>query len=81
MKIVNVTPYLFFPGVAKNLLLCRVDTDEGIYGWGEAYVVQGKEKATETYILGMAPYMIGRRPLWKRWPRGQSRFQRWDLRR
>ncbi len=62
MKIVNVTPYLFFPGVAKNLLLCRVDTDEGIYGWGEAYVVQGKEKATETYILGMAPYMIGRSP-------------------
>jgi len=62
MKITNVTPYLFFPGAAKNLLLCKVETDEGIYGWGEAYVVQGKEKATETYILGMAPYMIGRNP-------------------
>ncbi|HWR59981.1 MAG TPA: mandelate racemase/muconate lactonizing enzyme family protein, partial [Clostridia bacterium] len=62
MKITSVTPYLFFPGAAKNLLLCRVETDEGIYGWGEAYVVQGKEKAVETYINGMAQYMTGRSP-------------------
>jgi len=62
MKITSITPYLFFPGQGKNLLLCRVETDEGIYGWGEAYVVQGKEKAVEAYINGMAPYMIGRSP-------------------
>lgn len=62
MKISKITAYPFFPGQAKNLMLCRVDTDEGIYGWGEAYVVQGKEKAVETYIEAMAPYMIGRSP-------------------
>lgn len=39
MKITKVTPYPFFAG-PKNLMLCRVDTDEGVYGWGEAY--QGK---------------------------------------
>ncbi len=62
MKITSIKPYLFFPGQAKNLCLCRVETDEGLYGWGEAYVVQGKEKAVETYIEAMAPYLIGRSP-------------------
>lgn len=62
MKITSVKPYLFFPGQAKNLCLCRVETDEGIYGWGEGYVVQGKEKVVETYIEAMAPYLIGRSP-------------------
>lgn len=62
MKITSVKPYFLNPNVAKNLLLCRVETDEGIYGWGESYVVQGKEKAVEAYINGMAPYLIGRSP-------------------
>lgn len=61
MKITKVTPYPFYAG-PKNLMLCRVDTDEGVYGWGEAYVVQGKEKAVQIYIEAMAPYMIGRSP-------------------
>lgn len=61
MKITKVTPYPFFAG-PKNLMLCRVDTDEDVYGWGEAYVVQGKEKAVQIYIEAMAPYMIGRSP-------------------
>lgn len=61
MKITKVTPYPFFAG-PKNLMLCRVDTDDGVYGWGEAYVVQGKEKAVQVYIEAMAPYMIGRSP-------------------
>ena len=42
MKITEIRPFLFFPGTAKNMLLCRVDTDEGIYGWGESYVLPGR---------------------------------------
>ena len=61
MKITKVTPYPFFAG-PKNLMLCRVDTDEGVYGWAEAYVVQGKEKAVQLYIEAMEAYMIGRSP-------------------
>lgn len=61
MKITKITPYPFFAG-PKNLMLCRVDTDEGVYGWGEGYVVQGKEKAVQNYIEAMTPYMIGRSP-------------------
>lgn len=61
MKITKIAAYPFFAG-PKNLLLCRVDTDEGVYGWGEAYVVQGKEKAVQIYIEAMAEYMLGRSP-------------------
>lgn len=62
MKITGIKTYLFDPGTAKNLLYCRVETDEGLYGWGEAYVGNGKERAVETYIQAMAPYIIGRSP-------------------
>jgi galactonate dehydratase len=62
MKITEVKPYLFFPGGDKNVLLCRVDTDEGIYGWGEAYVVMGNEAPVVSYIETIGRYMAGRSP-------------------
>ena len=62
MKITSVKPYLFHPGVGKNLLFTRVETDVGIYGWGEGYTVQGREKAIEAYVSAIAPYMIDRSP-------------------
>lgn len=62
MKITSVRPFLFFPGVGKNLLFTRVETNEGIYGWGEGYVVQGKEKAIAAYVESIAPYLIDRSP-------------------
>lgn len=60
MKITNVETFFLDPGVAKNLLFVRVDTDEGIHGWGEAYVTVGKEKVVQQYLLAMAPYLVGR---------------------
>jgi galactonate dehydratase len=62
LQITKIEPFFLNPGVAKNLLFCRVDTDEGVYGWGEAYVVQGKEKSVASYITEIAPYLIGRSP-------------------
>lgn len=62
MKIVSVKPYLFHPGVGKNLLFTRVETDDGLYGWGEGYVVQGKEKAIAAYVESMTAYLLGRDP-------------------
>jgi galactonate dehydratase len=62
MKITKVAPYLFHPGVGKNLLFTRVETDDGVYGWGEGYVSQGKESAVADYVSAMAPYMMGRSP-------------------
>ncbi len=62
MKITKITPYLFSPGTVKNLLLVRVDTDEGIYGWGECMTCPRKEHVLLTYVEQMAPYLIGRSP-------------------
>ena len=43
MKIARIETFLFDPGLAKNLLFCRVETEDGTYGWGEGYVTAGKE--------------------------------------
>src|ERR1019366_10300621 len=60
MKIARIETFLFDPGLAKNLLFCRVETEGGLHGWGEAYVTPGKEAVTEHLLQVMAKYMIGR---------------------
>lgn len=60
MKITAITPYLFNPRSGKNLLLVRVDTDEGIHGWGECFTCPRKELVVESYLRQMIPYVIGR---------------------
>ena len=44
MKIARIEPFLFHPGSGKNLLLCRVETDDGIYGWGEWLTSPGERR-------------------------------------
>jgi len=60
MKIARIETFLFDPGVAKNLLFVRLETEDGIYGWGEAYVSPGKEPVIQKLVEGMAKYIIGR---------------------
>ncbi|MBN8905470.1 MAG: mandelate racemase/muconate lactonizing enzyme family protein [Rhodospirillales bacterium] len=60
MKIARVETFLFDPGTAKNLLFCRVETDSGLHGWGEAYVTPGKEPVIAHLLEHMAQYVIGR---------------------
>lgn len=62
MKVERVEIFLFHPDSGKNLLFCRVETDDGIYGWGEAYVGVKKEKVVAEYIKAMAPHVVGRSP-------------------
>ena len=62
MKIARIETFLFDPGTAKNLLFCRVETDDGLYGWGEAYVTLGKEPVIEQCLQAMAKHVIGRSP-------------------
>ena len=62
MKITHVETFLFNPGSTRNLLFCRVETDTGLHGWGEAYVTAEKEKAVDEYLRAMGPYLIGRSP-------------------
>jgi galactonate dehydratase len=60
MKIARIESFLLYPGSGKNLLFCRVETEGGLHGWGEAYVTRGKEKVIEECLRSMAPYVIGR---------------------
>ncbi len=60
LKISRVESFLFNPGETRNLLFCRVETEDGLHGWGEAYVTAEKEKAVDEYLRAMAPHLIGR---------------------
>jgi galactonate dehydratase len=60
MNIARIQTFLLYPGSGKNLLFCRVETTDGIHGWGEAYVTRGKEKVIDECLRCMAPYLIGR---------------------
>ena len=63
LKIARVETFLFDPGTAKNLLFCRVETEDGLHGWGEAYVTPGKEPVIEQCLQAMAKHVIGRSAL------------------
>ena len=52
MKIARIETFLLHPGSGKNLLFCRVETEDGLYGWGEAYVTRGKERVIEVLHPG-----------------------------
>jgi len=53
MKIARIETFLFDPGTAKNLLFCRVETESGIHGWGEAKAVQRYEIISRLSKLSM----------------------------
>src|SRR6202163_3489208 len=60
MEIGRIETFILGTGSSKDLLFCRVETEDGLYGWGEAYVTHGKEKVVAECIQAMAPYVIGR---------------------
>jgi galactonate dehydratase len=60
MKIGRIETFILGTGSSKDLLFCRVETEDGLYGWGEAYVTQGKEKVVAECIQAMTPHLIGR---------------------
>src|SRR3984885_9942597 len=80
MKIARIETFLFDPGTAKNLLFCRVETDTGLHGWGEAYVTPRKEQAIELCLRAMAKYVLGRSPFNIRHT-GQLMFEDFAMRR
>ena len=61
MKVTNVRTYKFWVDWC-NWLLVRVETDEGVYGWGEGSL-HGSIEAVETAIRELSVYLIGKDPL------------------
>lgn len=62
MKISRVESFFYNKGKSKNFLFCRVETDTGIHGWGEAYIVKGTEKSVDECLRTMGQVAIGRSP-------------------
>ena len=60
MKIARIESFILGTGSSKDLLFCRVETEDGLHGWGEAYVTYGKETVVAEIIRTMAPHLIGR---------------------
>ncbi len=58
MKIKSISTYPLFHG-GKSQLLVRVDTDEGLYGWGESGLTT-REKAVAGAIEHYAGWLVGR---------------------
>ena len=57
MKITKLTYYQ----VPPRWLFLKIDTDEGISGWGEP-VIEGKSNTVEACVREMEPYLIGKDP-------------------
>jgi len=62
MKITNATPYIYFPGSRKNWLFIKIETDEGIVGWGECYTHLDRDRNIHTIVEELCRYLIGRDP-------------------
>ncbi|MBM3460398.1 MAG: mandelate racemase/muconate lactonizing enzyme family protein, partial [Armatimonadetes bacterium] len=62
MKITNVKTFLVNPGVAKNWLFVKVETDVGIHGWGECYTQADRDKSIESHVEQLSRYLVGRAP-------------------
>lgn len=60
MKITGVKTYVFTAGWG-GWLFVKVETDEGIHGWGEGSI-EGRELAVEGAIKHMEPYLMGKDP-------------------
>lgn len=62
MKITKVRTFLVHPGQEKNWLFVKVETDEGIFGWGECYTQADRDRAIEIYVQELSRYLIARSP-------------------
>jgi galactonate dehydratase len=69
MKITAVKTFLVHPvrpsegwNVAKHFLLVKVETDEGLHGWGEAFTLVDREKAIAGLVGSLARYLADRDP-------------------
>ncbi|MBZ0296347.1 MAG: D-galactonate dehydratase family protein [Anaerolineae bacterium] len=60
MKITNVKVLVTCPG--RNYVLVKIETDEGLYGWGDA-TLNGRELSVASALENhIAPLLIGRDP-------------------
>ena len=62
MKVTRVQHHIVHPDSGKNLCFVRIDTDEGIHGWGECYTQGDRDVQVTAHIDALARYLVGRDP-------------------
>src|SRR4030081_543348 len=62
MQVSQITPYLVDSGGSKSWLFVKVQTDEGLVGWGEACTQADRDRAMLAHIEEMGRHLIGRSP-------------------
>ncbi|MAG35418.1 MAG: mandelate racemase [Dehalococcoidia bacterium] len=62
MKVTDVKTFLVHPGIGKNWLFVKVETDAGVHGWGEAYTQADRDHAIVAHVKQMRRYLLGRDP-------------------
>ena len=55
MKVTKLTCYRLAP----RWMFLKIETDEGITGWGEP-VIEGRARTVETAVAELADYLIGK---------------------
>ncbi len=68
MKIANVRHYLVHPSrsgrlaasAEKNLLFVRVETEDGLHGWGECYTQADRDTQIAAHVEQLKRYVVGR---------------------
>ena len=63
MKITDIKTFLAHPGKGKNLCFVKIETDEGIHGWGECYTQADRDLQITAHVDQMKRYLIGRDPM------------------
>lgn len=62
MRVKSVRPLLVDPGSGKNWLFVKVETEDGIAGWGECYTQADRDTAIVAHVEQLGRYLIGRDP-------------------
>lgn len=57
-----MTPYLFHAGEHKHWLFIKLETDEGITGWGESYTHLDRDRNIMQFVDELERYVVGRDP-------------------
>jgi galactonate dehydratase len=60
MKVTAVTPFLVDPGYGKNWLFVKVETADGLHGWGECYTQADRDQAIAAHVRQLGRYLTGR---------------------
>jgi len=62
MQVTQITPFLVDSGASKTWLFVKIQTDEGLVGWGEAYTQADRDRAIMAHLEEMGRHLIGRSP-------------------